>query len=129
MRLAEETAHAWPAIRPLGRMASTAGVENPLEGMIAEMKYFVQLATNHDGVQTDPDQTAGQAVMHLIGFFNPASHHLQAMLVVLEAGGIAPGGLNFDAKVRREWYSPDEELSEEDLVTATAVLQAELPPE
>ena len=27
---------------------------------------------------------------------------VQAMLVVLEAGGIAPGGLNFDARVRRE---------------------------
>ena len=27
---------------------------------------------------------------------------VQAMLVVLEAGGLAPGGLNFDAKLRRE---------------------------
>jgi xylose isomerase len=29
-----------------------------------------------------------------------------AMLEILEAGGIAPGGLNFDAKVRRESFEP-----------------------
>jgi xylose isomerase len=28
------------------------------------------------------------------------------MLVVLEQGGLAPGGLNFDAKVRRESFEP-----------------------
>jgi xylose isomerase len=28
------------------------------------------------------------------------------MLVLLEQGGIAPGGLNFDAKVRRESFEP-----------------------
>lgn len=31
---------------------------------------------------------------------------VQTMLVVLEQGGIAPGGLNFDAKVRRESFEP-----------------------
>ncbi len=30
----------------------------------------------------------------------------QCMLVVLEQGGISPGGLNFDAKVRRESFEP-----------------------
>lgn len=30
----------------------------------------------------------------------------QCMLVILEQGGIAPGGLNFDAKVRRESFEP-----------------------
>ncbi|XUP35184.1 xylose isomerase (plasmid) [Xanthomonas axonopodis pv. vasculorum] len=31
-----------------------------------------------------------------------------AMLVVLRQGGLAPGGLNFDAKVRRESYDPQD---------------------
>jgi xylose isomerase len=31
-----------------------------------------------------------------------------AMLVILEQGGIAPGGLNFDAKVRRESVDPED---------------------
>ena len=30
----------------------------------------------------------------------------QCMLVILEQGGIAPGGVNFDAKVRRESFEP-----------------------
>ncbi|MBL4885848.1 MAG: xylose isomerase [Planctomycetaceae bacterium] len=30
----------------------------------------------------------------------------QCMLVILEQGGIAPGGMNFDAKVRRESFEP-----------------------
>ena len=30
----------------------------------------------------------------------------QMMLVILEQGGLAPGGLNFDAKVRRESFEP-----------------------
>ena len=30
----------------------------------------------------------------------------QCMLVILEQGGIAPGGINFDAKVRRESFEP-----------------------
>jgi len=30
----------------------------------------------------------------------------QAMLTILKAGGLAPGGLNFDAKVRRESFEP-----------------------
>lgn len=30
----------------------------------------------------------------------------QTMLVILEQGGLAPGGLNFDAKVRRESFEP-----------------------
>jgi xylose isomerase len=30
----------------------------------------------------------------------------QIMLVVLQQGGLAPGGLNFDAKVRRESFEP-----------------------
>src|SRR5262245_57388533 len=30
----------------------------------------------------------------------------QCMLVVLEQGGLAPGGINFDAKVRRESFEP-----------------------
>jgi xylose isomerase len=30
----------------------------------------------------------------------------QTMLIVLEQGGLAPGGLNFDAKVRRESFEP-----------------------
>ena len=33
---------------------------------------------------------------------------VHAMLVVLEAGGIAPGGMNFDAKVRRESTDPED---------------------
>ena len=33
---------------------------------------------------------------------------VHAMLVVLEAGGVAPGGLNFDAKVRRESTDPED---------------------
>jgi xylose isomerase len=38
----------------------------------------------------------------------PADLYLttQTMLVVLEQGGLAPGGLNFDAKVRRESFEP-----------------------
>ena len=38
----------------------------------------------------------------------PADLYLttQTMLVILEQGGIAPGGLNFDAKVRRESFEP-----------------------
>jgi len=30
----------------------------------------------------------------------------QVMLIVLGQGGLAPGGLNFDAKVRRESFEP-----------------------
>jgi xylose isomerase len=30
----------------------------------------------------------------------------QCMLVILEQGGLAPGGVNFDAKVRRESFEP-----------------------
>jgi xylose isomerase len=30
----------------------------------------------------------------------------QCMLVILEQGGISPGGINFDAKVRRESFEP-----------------------
>lgn len=38
----------------------------------------------------------------------PTSHYLttEVMLVLLKYGGIAPGGLNFDAKVRRESFDP-----------------------
>lgn len=38
----------------------------------------------------------------------PTDYYLttQTMLVILEQGGIAPGGLNFDAKVRRESFEP-----------------------
>jgi len=31
---------------------------------------------------------------------------LQCMLVILDQGGLAPGGINFDAKVRRESFEP-----------------------
>jgi xylose isomerase len=38
----------------------------------------------------------------------PTSHYLtlEVMLALLRHGGIAPGGLNFDAKVRRESFEP-----------------------
>lgn len=38
----------------------------------------------------------------------PTDYYLttQCMLVILENGGLAPGGLNFDAKVRRESFEP-----------------------
>jgi xylose isomerase len=38
----------------------------------------------------------------------PTDYYLttQCMLVILEQGGLAPGGVNFDAKVRRESFEP-----------------------
>ncbi|MBY0587513.1 xylose isomerase [bacterium] len=38
----------------------------------------------------------------------PTDYYLttQCMLVILEQGGLAPGGLNFDAKVRRDSFEP-----------------------
>jgi len=38
----------------------------------------------------------------------PADYYLttQCMLVILAQGGLAPGGVNFDAKVRRESFEP-----------------------
>ena len=65
-------------------VASSAG----LLGSVDANRGDLLLGWDTDQFPTDPYLTTG------------------IMLVILEQGGIAPGGLNFDAKVRRESFEP-----------------------
>ena len=56
-----------------------------MQGMITETKNFVQFAPDQDGIQTDADQAAGQAVVHQVVFFNSAPHFLQTVLMMPKA--------------------------------------------
>ena len=71
------------------------------------MEHEMQVAAAADALGSI-DANTGDALLGWDTDQFPTDIYLttQCMLVILEQGGIAPGGVNFDAKVRRESFEP-----------------------
>lgn len=71
--------------------------------MMHELDY-----AGHQGVLGSIDANTGDLLLGWDTDQFPTNHYLTAeiMLMLLKYGGIAPGGVNFDAKVRRESFEP-----------------------
>jgi xylose isomerase len=72
-----------------------------------EMMHELILASMH-GMLGSMDANRGDLLLGWDTDQFPTDYYLttQCMLVVLAQGGLAPGGVNFDAKVRRESFEP-----------------------
>jgi xylose isomerase len=72
-----------------------------------EMMHELVLASMH-GMLGSMDANRGDLLLGWDTDQFPTDYYLttQCMLVVLAQGGLAPGGVNFDAKVRRESFEP-----------------------
>lgn len=86
-KLNVETNHATLAGHTMQHELETAAAANALGSIDANMGDLL--------LGWDTDQ-----------FLTDISLATQCMLILLKNGGIAPGGLNFDAKVRRESFDP-----------------------
>jgi xylose isomerase len=71
--------------------------------MVHELEYAA-----HQGLLGSIDANTGDLLLGWDTDQFPTDYYLtsQIMLTVLKHGGLAPGGLNFDAKVRRESFDP-----------------------
>jgi xylose isomerase len=72
-----------------------------------EMMHELALASIH-GMLGSIDANRGDLLLGWDTDQFPTDYYLttQCMLVILGQGGLAPGGINFDAKVRRESFEP-----------------------
>ena len=72
-----------------------------------EMMHELALASMH-GLLGSIDANRGDLLLGWDTDQFPTDYYLttQCMLVILAQGGLAPGGVNFDAKVRRESFEP-----------------------
>ena len=72
-----------------------------------EMAHELEYAA-HQGLLGSIDANTGDLLLGWDTDQFPTSYYLtaQVMLILLGYGGIAPGGINFDAKVRRESFEP-----------------------
>ena len=72
-----------------------------------EMAHELEYAA-HQGLLGSIDANTGDLLLGWDTDQFPTSFYLtaQVMLILLKYGGIAPGGINFDAKVRRESFEP-----------------------
>ena len=71
--------------------------------MMHELDY-----AGHQGALGSIDANTGDLMLGWDTDQFPTSHYLttEVMLILLKYGGLAPGGVNFDAKVRRESFEP-----------------------
>ena len=71
--------------------------------MMHELDY-----AGHQGALGSIDANTGDLMLGWDTDQFPTNHYLtsEAMLMLLKYGGVAPGGVNFDAKVRRESFEP-----------------------
>jgi xylose isomerase len=71
--------------------------------MMHELDY-----AGHQGVLGSIDANTGDMLLGWDTDQFPTNYYLTAevMLMILKYGGLAPGGVNFDAKVRRESFEP-----------------------
>jgi xylose isomerase len=71
------------------------------------MMHEMQYASSY-GMLGSMDANRGDMLLGWDTDQFPADYYLttQCMLVILNQGGLAPGGVNFDAKVRRESFEP-----------------------
>jgi xylose isomerase len=119
-------------IEPKPKEPTTHQYDFDAAACIAFLRGYDLMGTMKLNVETNHATLAGHTMMHELAYASafgalgsidanrgdlllgwdtdqfPADYYLttQCMLVLLEQGGLAPGGVNFDAKVRRESFEP-----------------------